>query len=321
MHLLNRKQAGRAHRSPSGFTLVELLVVIAIIGILVALLLPAVQSAREAARRMQCTNNLKQIGLGMLNYESTTKQFPPGQKRFVQFGDEFSWSVFLLEHMEQNALHDLIDFTKDLDAVENKGTAAAPGPVTDLIDMYLCPSQSLTHATRDVDDRVIDLDGDGDRFDTGDDDGMACIDYLGVKGPHKTALNPADSNKPYGPNRGMLLSFKDLPRANRLLVPPKVRAKDITDGLSNTMMVAECSGRGEETGIWAAGQNVSAVQHPINAEPTVSWYDEDIRSDHPGGANALLADGSVHFVTEDLELATIQSLASRNGGEIVEFPN
>ncbi|WP_197528755.1 DUF1559 family PulG-like putative transporter [Aeoliella mucimassa] len=303
--------------SPKAFTLVELLVVIAIIGILVALLLPAVQSAREAARRTQCVNNMKQIGLAMLNYESTTKQFPPGQRRYVMFGDEFAWSVFLLDYMEESAIYDLLKLDKDLDAVENKGTADAPGPVTLLVSAYLCPSQSRAHVSRDFDDRVIDLDSDGDRLDIGKDDGMACTDYLGIKGPHKNALNPADGNLKYGPNRGVLLSFKDIKFGNRLLEPPKVRAKDIIDGLSNTMVVAECSGRGEDVGMWANGKGVSSIEHPVNSDPDLAWAEEDILSDHPGGANVLFADGSVHFVSEDIELATLQAFASRNGYEVV----
>ena len=163
-----------------GFTLVELLVVIAILGVLVALLLPAVQSAREAARRTQCGNNLKQIGLGILNYESTTKRFPHGQERFVEREKPFSWSVLTLPYMEQSALYDQIDFKQPLDSTRNKGTAAAPGPVTMLIDMYLCPSRQRIHPTREQDNRIGDLDNDGDRYDDGKSDGMACIDYLGL---------------------------------------------------------------------------------------------------------------------------------------------
>src|SRR5687767_8536224 len=107
----------------SGFTLVELLVVIAIIGILVALLLPAVQSAREAARRMQCGNNLKQLGLALLNYEAGQRVFPfgcggaVGHQRYAQTG---TWAAFILPQLEQQALYDLFDFKKHMNDPANQ---------------------------------------------------------------------------------------------------------------------------------------------------------------------------------------------------------
>ena len=303
-----------AQRRQQGFTLVELLVVIAIIGLLVALLLPAVQSAREAARRTQCSNNMKQIGLGILNYEVTKKQFPAGQQRFVARGQKFAWSVFLLEYMEQGAIYDLLDLEQDLEAVENKGTDLAPGPVTLLIDTYLCPSQSLAHPTRDNDRLVADA---SDTYGVSDFQGMACIDYMAIKGPNDKALNEFEGNDKYGINRGVMLSMKGLKNSNWLLTPPKVEARRIVDGLSNTMMVAECSGKGDETGLWANGSNVSSITLPINSEAEEAWYSEEIFSDHPGGANVLFADGSVHFLAEAVELSTLHAFASRDGYEVI----
>ena len=93
-----------------GFTLVELLVVIAIIAMLVTLLLPAVQAARAAARRTQCSNNLRQIGLGMLNYESVNQHFPPGQVRVAPKAMPMAWSAFFLPFIEEGAIHDRMDF-------------------------------------------------------------------------------------------------------------------------------------------------------------------------------------------------------------------
>lgn len=181
--LQGNKQVSRL-KANRGFTLVELLVVIAIIGVLVALLLPAVQSARESARRSQCLNNLKQMGLGILNYESSLKRFPPGQRRVKPGGDEYAWSVFLLSYMEQQPLYEQFDFKQDLKSARNKGTDLEPGPTQEVVKLYLCPSTSQMHKTRDVDNRIVDLDGDGSLADVDRDDGMGCIDYFGISGPH-----------------------------------------------------------------------------------------------------------------------------------------
>src|SRR5215831_11429487 len=99
-------------RKAAGFTLIELLVVIAIIAVLIALLLPAIQAAREAARRTQCTNNLKQIGLGLLNYENAVRTFPPGEIALA--GKFVSWSSTFLPYIEEQNINDQLDFTKPM---------------------------------------------------------------------------------------------------------------------------------------------------------------------------------------------------------------
>ena len=122
------------HRRPAAFTLVELLVVIAIIGILVALLLPAVQAAREAARRTQCTNNLKQIGLALHNYESTYRVFPPSLTLPAsRIGDSWSAQARILPFLEQAVLEEEIDFAQNYDAFPTVKTFRVP--------TYLCPSE------------------------------------------------------------------------------------------------------------------------------------------------------------------------------------
>ena len=311
-----RKDSTPERRFAAAFTLVELLVVIAIIGVLVALLLPAIQAAREASRRTKCVNNLKQIGLGVLNFESAQKRFPPGQKRFKVGRDPFAWSVFLLSYMEQQSVSSQIDFNEEVDSARNKGTDAQPGPVMQVLAMYLCPSGTQFDGTRELDARIGDLDGDGRRDDVGRDDGLGCIDYLGIKGPFEDALNPPIVGAKYGHNRGVLLSLKKDP--SYVLEPTKVSAQHITDGLSRTLLVGECVGRGAGTGPWATGSNVSSIKHSINSPTDVVWVEEDLYSEHPGGDHNLMADGSARFADEGTELFIVQAMASRDGEEITE---
>jgi prepilin-type N-terminal cleavage/methylation domain-containing protein len=132
-----------------GFTLVELLVVIAIIGVLVALLLPAVQAAREAARRTQCGNNLRQVGLALHIYHQAHGAFPVGGLEWRPYGDttkrQLAWSVFLLPHLEQQNLYDTLDLSKAFDAPENAEPAAT------ILSVYICPTS--TRGQKLVDNR------------------------------------------------------------------------------------------------------------------------------------------------------------------------
>lgn len=303
-----------------GFTLVELLVVISIIGVLVALLLPAVQAARESSRRVSCNNNLRQSGLAILNYEAANRKFPPGKQWSAPRSDPstfaFAWSSIVLSYLEEDAIMRQIDFRQPL-------TSAVNLPATSqIISVYLCPSTSRVEAHRTPAGQLFDLGGQPG-------EGLGCIDYLGISGPDKDKANPA-SGEDYGRQRGVLIGTKGFPDEDTITEPPSVTAARITDGLSNTLVLVECTGRGADlkkstgevqslNGAWASGGNISHIKKGINEEVVPdAWEDERIISDHPGGANSLAADGSVHFLTNAMEPSVIRSLCSRDGDEIVE---
>jgi prepilin-type N-terminal cleavage/methylation domain-containing protein/prepilin-type processing-associated H-X9-DG protein len=303
----------RKVRTWAGFTLVELLVVIAIIGILLALLIPAVQAARESSRKTQCANNLRQIGIGLHNYEAAQKRWPAGKKWSGPPDDANSfamaWCSFLLENIEQNTLHDAMDFKKPFTDPKNL-------PVTtQLISTYLCPSNSQEEEHR-TDDHLFNLGGMPG-------EGLGCIDYMGISGPDRDAKNPI-SKEYYGRQRGVLIGTKGLQAEDELIEPPPITSAKITDGLTHTLCVVECTGRGVQMengeidalhGAWASGVNVTHIDDGVNEEAPKAWYDERMHSDHNGGANILLCDASVQFFSEDTHKKIIRWMASRDGGE------
>lgn len=312
-----RTRASGSSVGRSAFTLVELLTVIGIIGVLVALLLPAVQAAREASRRATCENHLRQIGVAVHNFIATQKKFPPGKKYTGPRTDPntfaVSWSTFLLDYMEQQAIRTQINFKIPLSDPAN---LPATGQV---VEVYLCPSTSQIEEHREIDGRLMPLNVLGG--------GMACIDYLGVSGPDRDAKNPISDTK-YGRQRGVLIGNKGLPDEDTLIEPPTIRPENIVDGLSTTLCVTECTGRGVEfdageikslNGAWASGANISHIKGTVNKTKIPNaWYKERIHSDHSGGANMLMCDGSVHFATEEIEEAVIASLCSRDGEETID---
>ncbi len=302
-----------------GMTLVELLVVIAVIGILVALLLPAVQAARESSRRSTCLNNLRQVGLAVLNYEGIHKKFPPGKQysapRTEPTAFGYSWSSVILHHLEEGAIQEQIDFKKPMTDPVNLPAASEVVPV------FLCPSASRLEEHRSPEGRLFNLNGQPG-------EGMGCMDYLGVSGPDKDKDNPTTGEQ-YGAQRGVLIGNKGLPDEDTIQVPPSITIARITDGTSKTVMVVECTGRGADVnksgevkslnGAWASGGNISHIKKGVNEEePPVAWEDERVYSDHPYGSHGLLADGSVHFLSKSMEASTLRSLCSRDGGETIE---
>ncbi len=301
-----------------GFTLVELLTVIAIIGVLIALLIPAIQAARESSRRTRCTNNLKQLGVGLSSYESANARFPAGQRwsapRTEPGSYALAWSAVLLPQIEQRAIADKIDSRFPLTDSRNLPATSQ------IISLYMCPSTSLIESHRSESGHLFNLGGlPGE--------GLACLDYLGISGPDKDAKNPLNDTE-YGRQRGILIGTKGLPNGDKLTEPPPIRAKDVTDGLSNTTWLTECTGRGADEkkgavdaihGAWASGNNVTHIDSGINDDKLPeAWHNERIRSDHPGGANFAMCDGSVRFLGDDTSKKVIRALCSRDGGEMIE---
>ncbi|PQO46072.1 DUF1559 domain-containing protein [Blastopirellula marina] len=307
--------------SPSsrlGFTLVELLVVIAIIGVLVALLLPAVQQAREAARRMQCSNNLKQMGLACHNYMDTHQgKLPPGTYYKLKSGqwDSHGWAVAILPFIEQNALYDSYNFSVGpLDTShENIRKAAISG--------YFCPS----FAGKQV-NTSSSLYSDG-----------AIFPYQGIAGVYYN--DPArDQNLPGNAGHGMITSN------GAFRINGERSVADITDGLSNTIMIGDYIHRdrtGSNSGYpgnvrcWIIGTTSVAKGALYNLkiiyEDTVNSR-RDRASDglafnhlpfgsfHPGGANFAATDGSVHFLPETINFDTYRAIATVNGSEPLSIP-
>jgi prepilin-type N-terminal cleavage/methylation domain-containing protein/prepilin-type processing-associated H-X9-DG protein len=309
----------------TGFSLVELLVVIAIVGILVALLLPAVQAARESARRSQCSNNLKQIGVAMHNHVTAWGAFPPGQRLMVVGHKTWGWPAFLLPWIEQATVHERIELRRQVWGPENREAVSTE------VSAFLCPSTGRRHSTRRGNRIHLDLINPG-QWDAGTGEDMACIDYAGISGPtvHSTFRNPVTGNT-YPANSGILLNIST---GHRTQTAPA----EIIDGLSQTLLVGELSGRGifvagtsnALRGVWAGGQNCISVPAapigglriaPINPAPADAWINagnSSLFSDHPGGAQVLLCDGSVRMLAETIEVTVLLALASRNGREVVE---
>jgi len=253
----------------AGFTLIELLVVIAIIGILIGMILPAVQLVREAARRTQCANNLKQIGLALHNHHAAKQEFPVGTVEWRPGNDtsqrQLAWSAFLLPYLEQQNVYDQLDLQQAFDAADN--TAAA----STVLSVYLCPSTVR---------------------ETEQPDGRGACDYGGIFGERITSPN--------NPPKGVML------------IDQAVSIRDITDGTSHTLIVAEDSKSPDAQ--WINGRNIFDQAFPINQAPA---FENDIRSEHTAGANGVFCDGSVRFLSDSMDNQPLAAICTRALGEVV----
>ena len=300
-----------------GFTLVELLVVIAIIGVLVALLLPAVQAAREAARRTQCKNNLKQIALALHNYEQVHKVFPPSSTSGFGAGvwgwpgtgpadpnlHLHSFASLLLPYIEQETLARQIDYRVSALAPENRAAASM------ILPFYRCPSYS----GRDFSDDPLYVTNVGyDRF--------AIRNYVVL-------------------GAGTVLGLSGAMPAEGVMFPrSKIGFRDVIDGTSHTIAFAET--REERSSVWIDGTSAAVAARWMNpaAPPTFTGNTVAINytpyfpgglfpnsigqaygpsSRHPGGAQHAFVDGSVHFLSDTLDVAVYDALTTRAGGEVI----
>lgn len=303
-------QLANASCLTAGFTLIELLVVIGIISLLMALTMPALQSAREAARRTQCKNNVKQIALATLNYESARKALPAIR---VDIPGRHSWYAVVLPHIEQIPAFELMDFDQDWNHPKNQSA------INTRIPILLCPSTVPTP------DRLVPMA----RSRT-----AAPSDYAV---PRQVTSTPI---------RAKLISVRAMEGAMALDDPTPLRK--IIDGTSQTMLLVEDAGRPEHWirngrgpnslddgcsngdvrngvasgGAWADPQNdiplhgftISGLRCPGPCAVNCSNNNEAY-SFHPGGVQVGMIDGSVHFLEEDIDIQVYGALITRNGSE------
>jgi prepilin-type N-terminal cleavage/methylation domain-containing protein/prepilin-type processing-associated H-X9-DG protein len=308
-------------KSRYAFTLIELLVVIAIIAILIGLLLPAVQKIREAANRMKCTNNLKQLGLGLHNYHDTNGSFPAHLPAgFTTIG----WQALILAYVEQDNLGRTMLPTQAAYSPANANRTAG----ANRINVFLCPSYGEVRSGS-----TIDNVAGANAFTT---------HYVGNGGPKGTnpttgtayGLNNAGNGQGGHATDGILPMY---PSATGSTAVPTVAVgvtfADITDGTSNTLMIYEVAWKGLELSphslrAWPRGCNwtsdANGTKNVANAMRTVryngggNYNDISMGSNHSGGCNVCLGDGSVRFLRETIDLnRLLLPLASRNGGEVL----
>ncbi|KAA0136972.1 DUF1559 domain-containing protein [Gimesia chilikensis] len=318
----------------SGFTLIELLVVIAIIAILIALLLPAVQQAREAARRSQCKNNLKQMGLALHNYHDVYLKFPIGSR--APNDGPHNWRFALLPYMDQANIYELaknsptsdVDFWEGGGGSYNGDTLLFKDKV--ITSIYMCPSSS--------DPAISYANGEPQQ-------GSQSHQYVGIMGAYpdpaaRTNVSYETQYNSFATNTGCLL------------INECKGMRDVTDGSSNTIIIAEQSRisasnpvlkRSDYTSGWAgtsyagtvsqwiasgAGQHrfgtgVTSVFHSPNpkstgAEANAQWdWNTPLTSYHTGGVHVLLCDGATRFLSDNADLLLIQKLCVRDDGQTI----
>jgi prepilin-type N-terminal cleavage/methylation domain-containing protein/prepilin-type processing-associated H-X9-DG protein len=324
--------------SRRAFTLIELLVVIAIIAILIGLLLPAVQKVRDAAARIKCANNLKQVSLALHNYENAMGKLPHSKRTEAQavpgVAGARSWALDVFPYLEQgNLIGGVAGFNLARNWWEQGDPVAETGVVMTQVRILQCPSSPNPNRFQDKNDSPPRKKG-------------ACSDYFPPEGVHAN-LNAELTALGEPPLPGSLLGvLRPVPE------PPTTFAA-IADGSSNTILIGECAGREDvwrdrsftpalankadprcaraQGGAWATNDNpyeigqrkvwcVGALTAPYGGTMKINATNESgflFYSFHTGGANVAFADGSVRFLREGVRLRTLAELVTRAGGEVI----
>jgi prepilin-type N-terminal cleavage/methylation domain-containing protein/prepilin-type processing-associated H-X9-DG protein len=381
-----RRRLHSAHPSGSstayGFTLVELLVVIAIIGILVALLLPAIQAARESARRSQCVNNMKNIGLALLNYENSNKRLPPatqflpgrntgpplflGAKSAVPGQSSGTWVVYIWPYIEEQALYDRFDHKSPMhlarEGTINNELIAVPLP------WLICPSDTAPGRDSNASSNGLfpteeKQDGGGTNPPTGSPYGANQV--MGLWYPVSAGPTSFDGC-PYSPAslgpapnlacQGSSLGSRPVSLENDPIGPPGtlpsfagmfgrwdkgIRLREVTDGLTHTIMAGEtiasqCKYQCAHCPNFPIAPTNTPLNnfqrtplnlpaggcHVVTGDPEIGGYCDacGYKSRHPGGANLLMGDGTVHFVSEAIDFNVYFVLGARKSGVVKQLP-
>ncbi len=322
------------HNHPKfrAFTLVELLVVIAIIGVLVGLLLPAVQAAREAARRMSCTNNMKQFGLALHNYHDTCGRFPaawmgyePGTNHPDPLGEPgWGWGASLLPFVEQGSLQaERVHF--DLPICDPANATA----LQTVLSLFRCPSdpgreiftleefEALHEHEHGEEEEEEEHSHDHEHEELL----FASANYVAVFG--STATEEEHDHEHEGEHEH---EHDEILQGNGTFYHNSfLGAEDVTDGLSNTLFIGE---RTSEVGksTWAGMPDGDACFPALLVGSTLEAFGKQngsshgFSSEHPGGANFTIGDGSVRFISDTVAPNVLQGLSTRAGAEAVALP-
>jgi prepilin-type N-terminal cleavage/methylation domain-containing protein/prepilin-type processing-associated H-X9-DG protein len=307
------------HRLRTAFTLIELLVVIAIIGVLIALLLPAVQKVREAANRMSCSNNLKQLGLALHNYHDSYNVFPPARDPWP---NPFSPQAHLLPFVEAQNLQNLIDFSQPTSTGRNQAAA------TTAVKLFQCPSDTgsgrVPGSIHGGNNYVANV-GTG-TVNYGDYTVGDGVFLLNRKVGFRDLLDGTSNTAAFSET----LLGNGLDSAGATLADPKRQVWKLPGGNPTTPADCDAAGGGSWSGQrgdrWINGGYQSTLYNHFYLPNAAAWDCNNAantfgltaaRSQHSGGVNVLMCDGGVHFVREGITLEIWRALATRAGDEVL----